>query len=166
MLVAPVADSAQRRRKPAPKRATPAAPAAVNPAIETERAAAARRVADQIKTLSRFLYLLGGVVKTVQNLEQASRGTTSPEAAQQAERSKATVRDSIRNVQVGLSQLENEFSTKASLRPYYHLMIGVSDIAAQAAEQADAGQFDPAGQSLLKALNKLTDALAAMRQTP
>ena len=81
------------------------------------------------------------------------------------ERSKATVREAIHNVQIGLDQLESDFSSKSSLRPYYHLLIGATDIAQTANKQADAGQFDQAGRSLLKALDKLTDVLVAMQAT-
>ena len=166
LLLAPATDAAQKRRKAAPKKA-PAAEPAASPAADAERQAAAQRVADQIKALSHFLYLLGGVVKSVEAVDQASHdGGLSPEAAQQTERNKAAVKQSIQNVQVGLEQLENEFSAKPSLRPYYHLILGVADIAAQAGQQADAGEFDGAGRLLLKALDKLTEGLLAMRRTP
>jgi hypothetical protein len=166
LLLAPAADSAQRRRRSSPKRATPAAPA-VDPAVETARQAGAQRIAEQIKTLSHFLYLLGGVVKTVESVERAaSEANAPPDAAAQTARNKAAVKQSIQNVRVGLEQLETEFSSKMPLRPYYGSVIGVSSYAATAGQQVDAGQLDEAGRSLLKALDKLTDALVVMRRTP
>jgi hypothetical protein len=167
LLAAPVSGSAQRRRKSTSRRPAPAADApAVDLAAETDRRAAAGRVAEQIKVLTHFLYLLGGVVKSVESVDKAAQANNVPASAtQQTERSKTTIRESIRNVQSGLTQLENEFSAKPSLRPYFHLVIGVSEIANQATQQADAGQFDQAGRSLLRAVDKLADALAAMRQS-
>jgi hypothetical protein len=166
LLLAPATDAAQRRRKSAPKKA-PAAEPAADPAADADRQAAAQRVADQIKALSHFLYILGGIAKNVEAVDQASHDSNvPPEAVQATERNKAAVKQSIQNVRIGLEQLENDFSSKSSLRPYYHLILGVADIAATASQQADAGQFDPAGRSLLKAVDKLTEALLAMRRTP
>jgi hypothetical protein len=166
LLLLPAPASAQRRRK-TPAKKKPVAAAPVVDAAVTERREAAKRIADQVKSLSHFLYLLGGVTKTVQAADEASQGPqVSPDVIRATERSKATVREAIHNVQIGLDQLESDFSAKSSLRPYYHLLIGATDIAATANQQADAGQFDQAGRSLLKALDKLTDVLVAMQATP
>jgi hypothetical protein len=162
MLIAPVSGSAQRRHRTT----TTHAPSAAEQTAEAERRAAAAHVADQIKTLSHFLYLLGGVVKSVEAVDRAVQESGASDADPQIERNKATIKQSIHNVQSGLNAIENDFSTKPSLRPYYHLVLGVSDLAGQAGQQADAGQFDAAGRSLLGVLDKLADALAAMRQTP
>ena len=166
LLLLPAPASAQRRRK-TPAKKKPVAAAPVVDAGTTERRDAAKRVADQVKSLSHFLYLLGGVTKTVQAADEASQGPqVSPDVIRATERSKATVREAIRNVQIGLDQLESDFSSKSSLRPYYHLLIGATDIADTANRQAEAGQFDQAGRSLLKALDKLTDVLVAMQAAP
>jgi hypothetical protein len=166
LLAIPAPASAQRRRRtPTKRKPAPTAPAVVDTSAK-DRSAAARRVADQVKTLSQFLYLLGGVTKTVQAADVAARESKSPEAIALADRNKAGVRDSIRNVQVGLDQLETEFSGKSTLRPYYHLMIGASDLAGTASRQAEAGDFEQAGRSLLRALERLTDVLVAMQQAP
>ena len=148
----------RRRRKPAPP---------PPPAVDTaaEQRGGAERIAAQIKTLTQFLYLLGGVVKSVNEAEQAARGQqATPEMIAQTERSKATVKESIANVQAGLDKLETDFSSKASLRRYYDRLIGISDIAATAERQAEANQFDQAGRSLLTVVSRLTDALLAMSE--
>ncbi len=167
LLVAPVSGGAQRRRKSSASRARPQPTAPkVDPTIEADRRAAATRVAEQIKTLSHFLYILGGVVKSVAAVERAAHDAGAPDAAKAADKNKATIRDSIRNVQIGLVQLETEFDTKPALRPYARLVIGSSDGAALAGQQADAGQYDQAGDTLLRVVYRLADALAAMRQPP
>jgi len=165
VLGTPVAGSAQKRRKTTPKRAQPSAPDE-DAAAAADRRAGTAHVADQIKSLSHFLYLLGGVVKSVEAVDRAARESGSPDAGKSSEGNKASIKQSVHNVQAGLTQLETEFSSKSSLRPYYHLVLGVSDAAGQAGQQADAGQFDQAGQTLLRIVYKLADALAAMRQTP
>src|SRR3954470_17921219 len=90
VLVLSVGSSAQTR-----KRQTTKHPASkTTGASSTEAAAAARtdganRVATQIKNLSRFLYLVGGVVKGIEAVDaQAKDGQASPTN----ERNKAQLR--------------------------------------------------------------------------
>jgi hypothetical protein len=145
-------------RRVAPKTATDA---------DAERRDAGGRIGDQIKSLTQFLYLLGGVAKGIESAELAARnGEASPAVVQQTQRNKDTVRSSIRNVQVGLEQLESDFSTKPSLRPFYPNLLGVADIGKTAEGQAAAGQYDQAGRSLLKVVGRLTDTLLAMNAGP
>ncbi|HKQ99980.1 MAG TPA: hypothetical protein VJT09_04865 [Pyrinomonadaceae bacterium] len=130
-------------------------------AARTEGAA---RVADQIKVLTRFLYLLGGVAKGIEAADAAARaGEATPAQVEQTERSKATVKNSLRNVREGLDQLEIDFRTKPDLLRYYTRLAGVAAGAATAEDQAAANQFDQAGRSLLSVVNRLTDVLLEMR---
>ena len=122
------------------------------------------RVAEQIKILTRFIYLLGGVAKTLEGVNEAARRSQpSAAATQQTERSKAVIRNSIRDVRAGLDQLEVEFRTTPELQRYYISLAGVAAGAAAAEEQAAANQFDKAGRTLLDVVNRLTDALLEMR---
>src|ERR1044071_3537071 len=83
------------------------------------RASRAARVADQIKVLTRFLYLLGGVSKGIEAADVAARaGEATPAQVQQTERSKATVKTSLQNVREGLDQLEIDFRTKPGLQRF------------------------------------------------
>jgi len=133
--------------------------------IATERRQGVQKVSDQVKTLAQFLYLYGGVVKTVERIEgRAERlKTAKPEVGEVAEQNKAAIRQSLANVRSGLEELENEFNTKPSLRPYYSYVVGVSAIAVQAEQAAGGGDFDQAGRVLVTALGKLSDALVKMR---
>lgn len=161
LLAAPATSMAQRRRKSTPKTSSSAA---TDQAAQVGRRAAAARIATEVKTLTHFMYLLGGVVKSVEAVDRAASESGVAEAAQRADQNKASIKQSIQNVQVGLNQLENDFSANASLRPYYHLILGVSDAAGQASRLAEQNQFDQAGRSLLVVLDKLTDALVALNQ--
>ncbi|MCA1573830.1 MAG: hypothetical protein LC770_04680 [Acidobacteria bacterium] len=61
--------------------------------------AGATRVADQIKSLTRFLYLLGGVAKGIEAVDDAARRKeASPAVLEQAKRNKDTVRMSIQSI--------------------------------------------------------------------
>lgn len=162
LLIAPAAVSAQKRRTPSKSSAAAAAAAAAKQAQE-DIALARQRVASQVKTLSQFLYLLGGINKTIESADRAAARANAPESAAAAtQRSKNTVVDSIANVRTGLAKLENDFQTNTHLAKYAPLIDGIS-LTAQAAEgQAANGKFDDAGRTLLTVVNKLTDALTQM----
>ena len=124
----------------------------------------AERVAGQIKILTRFIYLLGGVAKGLEGVDDAARRHEAPAAVlDQAERNKATVRNSIQSVREGLDKLELDFRTTPELQRYYIKLAGVAEAAATAEDQAAANQFDKAGRSLLEVVNHLTDVLLEMR---
>ncbi len=126
--------------------------------------AGATRVADQIKSLSRFLYLLGGVAKGIEAVDDAARrNEASPAVLEQAKRNKDTVRTSIQSVREGLDALEIHFRTTPELQRYYIKLAGAASGAATAEEQAAANQFDRAGRSLLDVVNRLTNVLLEMR---
>lgn len=124
----------------------------------------ASRVADQIKILTRFLYLLGGVSKGIEAADQAVRRNEASSAVmEQTEKSKATVKTSLENVREGLDKLEIDFRTTPDLQRYYTKLAGVAAGAAGAEDQASAGHYDQAGRSLLDVVNRLIDVLLEMR---
>ncbi len=124
----------------------------------------ATRVADQIKNLTRFVYLLGGVAKGIEQVDEAARkNEASPAALQQNDQNKAVVKTSLRNVREGLDQLEVYFRGTPELEGYYLKLAGSASGAATAEDQAAAGHFDQAGRTLLGVVNRLTDVLLAMR---
>src|SRR5229473_7195331 len=85
----------------------------------------ATRVADQIKNLTRFVYLLGGVAKGIEQVDEAARkNEASPAALQQNEQNKAVVKTSLRNVREGLDQLEVYFRATPGLQDYYLRLAG------------------------------------------
>lgn len=128
------------------------------------RTQGATRVADQIKNLSRFMYLLGGVTSSIAAVEEAAKKSgVSPDA--QTAQSKAQVRATIQNIRAGLDQLEIDFRGTPELQPYYIKLAGVAAGAATAEEKAAANQFDASGRQLLNVVNRLTDVLLLMRTT-
>jgi len=124
----------------------------------------ATRVADQIKNLTRFVYLLGGVAKGIEQVDEAARkNEASPAALDQNNKNKATVKASLENVRAGLDQLEIDFRGTPELEQYYLKLAGSASGAADAEAQAAAGHFDQAGRTMLGVVNRLTDVLLAMR---
>jgi hypothetical protein len=162
ILIAPAGALGQTRNrstrpKPAPKTATPTVSAA--------RTAGATRVADQIKLMTKFIYLLGGVTSGIAAVDEAARrNEASPQLLQQNQANKATVKNSIQGFRVALDKLETDFRTTTDLQPYYIKLAGSASGAATAEEQAAANQFDASGRTLLNVINRLTDVLLIMRQ--
>ena len=145
------------RPRPAPKTST--AP------VSQVRTAGATRVGEQIKFLTRFIYLLGGVTSGIAAVDEAARrNEASPAVLQKNQQSKATVKSSITGFRETLDKLEIDFRNTPELQPFYIKLAGVAAGAATAEEQAAANQFDAAGRTLLNVINRLTDVLVVMRQ--
>lgn len=79
------------------------------------------------------------------------------------EQSKAKLRESIKIVRTKLDQLESSFRLNPVLQTYYPSLAGVGKLGQTAESQAAANTFDQSGRSLIAAVNKLTDALVALR---
>ncbi len=125
----------------------------------------AMRVGDQIKNLTRFIYILGGVAKGIESVDDAARrNEASPAVLQQTQESKLKVRTSIQSVRDGLDKLEIDFRTTPDLQRYYISLAGVAAGAASAEQQAANNQFDQAGRTLLGVVSRLTDVLLEMRE--
>ena len=129
VILAPFAGFAQTRKRTAAK---PTHPAAAPKAADIQRDGAAR-VAEQIKILTRFIYLLGGVAKGLETVDDATRRNEASVAIiDQAKQNKATVRSSIQSVREGLDKLEIDFRATPELQRYYIKLAGVAAGAANA----------------------------------
>ena len=95
VFLAPVSGLAQTRKRTTTKSThTSAAPKAAD--VQRDGAA---RVAEQIKILTRFIYLLGGVAKGLEAVDDATRRNEASAAiVDQAKQNKATVRASIQSL--------------------------------------------------------------------
>jgi hypothetical protein len=160
IILSPATTLSQTRKRSTTR---PAAGAAKARASEVQQAGAAR-VAEQIKTLTRFLYLLGGVAKGIEAVDDAvRRNEASPAVLEQTKRNKLTVQNSIRSLREALDALEIYFRTTPELQRYYIKLAGVAAGAATAEDLAAANQFDRAGRNLLDVVNRLADVLVVMR---
>ena len=129
------------------------------------RTQGAQQVAERIKLLTRFIYILGGTNSGIAAVDEAvRRNEASPAVVQQNQQSKARVKASIADFRMGLDKLEIDFRATPELQPYYIKLAGVAAGAAAAEEQAAANQFDRAGRTLLDVVNRLADVLVVMRQ--
>ena len=128
------------------------------------RTEAATKVANQIKNLSAFLYLLGGVAKRIEEIDAAAKTDPNSSAAQQNEQNKARLKSSFADFRAGLDQLEIYFRSTPGLQSYYLKLAGSAEGAAAAENLAASGRFDQAGRTLLGVVNRLADTLVSMRQ--
>jgi hypothetical protein len=160
ILLAPATVYGQTRR-----RTNSARPSNANSSIAAARSAGATRVADQVKNLTKFLYLYGGIGKDLQAVDAAvQRGEASQTAIDKANQSKSTIKSSLANVRDGLDKLEVDFRSTPALQPYYIKLAGAAAGAADATQLAESGQYDSSGRALLVVVNRLTDVLVAIRQ--
>lgn len=160
IFIIPSSVLGQTRRRTTPR---PSAAATAQRTAQV-RTQGATRVADQIKLLTRFTYLLGSVTSGIAQVDEAvRRNEASPQMVENNQQSKARVKTSIQGFREGLDKLEIDFRATPELQPYYIKLAGVAAGAATAEEQAAGNQFDAAGRSLLNVINRLTDVLLAMR---
>jgi len=151
-----------RRRSTSSKPSTATATAQKTAQVRTQ---GATRVAEQIKLLTKFTYLLGGINSGIAAAdEEIRRNQATPQQVQTNQQSKARVKQSIQGFREGLDKLEIDFRATPELQPFYIKLAGVAAGAATAEEQATANQFDAAGRSLLNVINRLADVLVIMRQ--
>jgi hypothetical protein len=118
-------------------------------------------LAEQIKSIGRFLYLYGPISRELAATEASAQQTSA--ATDTLQRNKAKLREAFHNYRVQMDELETTFSSSSELRPYYTKLLGVAASAGQAEESVSASRYDQAGRSLLDVMNRLTDVLVDMQ---
>jgi hypothetical protein len=129
-------------------------------AVASVKTEGATRIATQIKNLTTFLYLLGGVAKDIEAIDASAK---SGQASPTNDRNKAQLKQSFEDFRVGLDQLEIYFRSTPELQPYYVKLVGSASGAAGAEELAGQGHFRDAGRSLISVVGRLADVLVSMR---
>ncbi|HXQ71703.1 MAG TPA: hypothetical protein VN844_14515 [Pyrinomonadaceae bacterium] len=162
MLIAPATALSQTRRRSS-RTTTPSQSSTQK--VAQVRNNGATEVAGQIKLMTKFIYLLGGIANGIAAVDEAvKKNEASPQLVQANETNKAVVRKGFQDFREGLDRLEISFRSQPELQPYYIKLAGSAAGAAKAEEQAGAGQYDAGGRTLLTVINRLTDVLVAMRQ--
>jgi hypothetical protein len=162
-ILSPATTLAQTRKRTTTK--SKSSPTAATQRANEVRTVGATRVADQIKFLTKFIYLLGGVQANIASVDESVRRKEAPATmAQKNEQNKTAVKSSITGFRDSLDKLEIDFRTTPELQPYYIKLAGVAAGAADAEALAATNQFDQSGRKLLDVVNHLADVLVAMRQ--
>ena len=151
--LAAVPVQAQTRRGAAPRGQAAAKVAAA-------RKVATDRVAGQITTVAKFLYLYGGIAKAIQTSETTAAGAKLPPDTQALlDKNKTGVVEGIRNLGDDLRRMEMDFSEDPNLKDIYQQVNGLSDDVSLAADVAATGKYDDAGQRLVTVIDTLARAL-------
>ncbi|MCA1615904.1 MAG: hypothetical protein LC800_17745 [Acidobacteria bacterium] len=148
------AQSRTRRSTPAQRRGPASAPKSA--ASPTQLNAARIKLADQIKNLTRFVYLYGRFSKDLENV------SAQAESAEVARRTKAALLTNFANFREALDGLERDFRFTPGLSRHYSMLQGAAQKVSDAEAQANASQYDRAGRLLLDVVNQLTDVLLEM----
>lgn len=124
----------------------------------------AQKVSTQIKNVSKFVYVLGGVAKDIEALDKdiRDRKIINRQLMDKNERDKMIVVQSIANLQAGLAALETEFNTTPALKIYGFQLQGIGAMAGIAKNEAVNGQLTQSGKTLLMIIEKLSDVLVSM----
>lgn len=153
--------NAQKKKTTTKKTTSATAPSTANNAAEIR--AGADKVSMQIKNVSRFVYLLGGIARTIEDLDaEAKTRKISQTSVDANNKNKQAVIQGIQNIRAGLIALETEFRTKPGLKLYAVRVDGISNLVADAEGQASGGRFVESGKTLLLVIERLSDALAAL----
>ena len=154
--------AAAQNKKPVKKTTT--ASATSKTATATEIRSGAEKVSIQIKNVSKFIYILGGVAKDIEAIDAdiRARKITRKETIDLNNKNKEALVQSIQNLRAGLAALEIEFRTKPALKNYLFNLQGISDLAGNAEDDAINGQLTQSGKTLLGIIEKLSDTLVAL----
>ncbi len=156
-----VSADAQRRtttRRPAPPKVVTTtnipqpAPAAIKSGSE--------KVSIQIKNVTKFLYLLGGVARGIEDLDKDPRANQAAKTTN--DENKRALMQTIRNLRAGMAALEVEFRTNAALKPHLVHIQGIADLTGQTEQLANTGRYSDSGKPLLLVVERLSDTLAAL----
>ncbi len=148
---------AQKKKKTTPT-TTP-----TNVSSNADVKAAAAKVSIQIKNVSKFVYNLGIIGRSIEDLDvEIKAGKASQKGIDINAKNKQAVMQGLRNIQAGLAALETEFRTKPALRAYLLKVEGITALCGQSEDYAGGGQFIDSGRPLLTLIEKLSDALEAM----
>jgi hypothetical protein len=157
-IVAQSRTRSRTQRRPTPKPTPTPTPAPLNLSAE------AAQVAEQIKLISRFLYVYGKVTNGLELAEEQNRrGELTSTAAAQNQKSKETVVGNISGLRAGVANLLTRFQHNARLQVYYLKVSNAVDAVANAERLAGSNRFDEAGKSLVLAVERLTDVMLALR---
>src|SRR6185295_10513847 len=118
MLLLPVGAFSQTKKRSSTAKRPRTTTTVDQRAFEVEHQGATQ-IANQIKNLTRFIYLLGGIAKGLEQADVAiQRKEASPALIESTEASKAKVRATFQDVRAGLDKLEIDFRSNPVLQSF------------------------------------------------
>ncbi|MBP6004964.1 MAG: hypothetical protein KA746_16165 [Pyrinomonadaceae bacterium] len=155
--------TANAQKKPVKKPTTKKPPATKTVVPPLDVRAAREKVDVQLSNVNDFEKKLALIAQGLEVADaDAKAGRLKPETAAKITAKKAEIVDAIRNIRVGLGNLESEFRTKPVLAKYLPSIQGITDLSAEAEDFAIAGKFVDSKTPLRSIAQKLTDTLAVL----
>jgi hypothetical protein len=162
LLFLPSMTHAQKKKRAPARR--PAAEPASKPAPAMDMRTEAQAVSEQIKNVSRFLFLYGKVVNGLEVADDLTRrGEMTPAAAAKNQQTKEALIGNIRGLRTGIEGVSRTFQANPRLQVQYLKLSYAAEAVANAEQFATAGRFDDAGKALTMVIERLTETLLAMR---
>lgn len=156
----PVVLVAQKKPATQPRRRTTAPTPTPTPILK----AAATQVADQLKIITRFVYLYGKITNGLEFAEEKTkRGEASPDAAAKNQQAGKAIVANIAGLKTGINKIAMELKADDRLQVHYLKLTSSIDAISNAEQLASAGRFDEAGKALVVAVEKLADWLNEAR---
>lgn len=164
LTLALFAGTADAQRKTT-RKTTPPASKTIVPPLDVR--AGREKVDTQLSNVNDFVNKLGTIAQGLEVADSdAKAGNLKPATVAKIEAKKKEIVDAIRNIKVGLGNLESDFRTKPDLKKYLPTIQGITDLAGQSEDSAIAGKFVAAKEPLRSIAQKLTDTLAVMPASP
>lgn len=157
--IIPEAGEAQRKTQGARRR-----PAAAPKPPPIDMAAEAAPVVEQLKIVSRFVYIYGKIVNGLEVAEdQVKRGETSPEIVARNQKTRDGLVANIGALRTGIDKAGVRLQAETRLQVQYLKLTTASDAISNAEKLAAAGRYDDAGKTLVSAIERLAETLISFR---
>jgi hypothetical protein len=140
------------------KKTPPAKPAPAD--FSAERA----KIGVQIGNVAQFIYVYGKVVNGLELAAQQEKTTPAADGvAAKNQQAKDGVVANIGNLKSGIDNLARSFQSDTRLQVQYLKLTGASDAIGSAQQAAGGARYDEAGKLLITAVERLTEALLAVK---
>ncbi|MFM8395342.1 MAG: hypothetical protein ACKOB4_15620, partial [Acidobacteriota bacterium] len=124
----------------------------------------ASEVAEQIRLLSRFLFVYGKVANGLEVArEQAARKQTSPAIEARNRQTREGLVAGIDRLAGSIENLTESFKDDPQMQIQYLRIAGARDAVSEAADLANRQLYEEAGQSLVTAIERLTETIISMK---
>ncbi len=151
---------AQTKSKPRPQRNRRQR---LNP-LPADFSAERAKVGIQISNVTQFIYVYGKIVNGLEFAAQQAKATPASDGvAAKNQQAKDGVVANIGNLKTGIDNLAGSFRSDTRLQVQYLKLTGASDAIASAQQAASGARYDEAGKLLVTAVERLTEALLAVR---
>lgn len=162
-LVFSVAALAQQKRTSTSKKKTTPTAKPATPDLRAE----ATQVSEQLKLLTRFIYVYGKTANGLEMAELQAKQEATPDLQAKLQAKNAQTRSalvaSIGSLKDGVDRVGQRFHDNPYLQIQYLKVLSASEAIVSAQQLASGGKFDEAGRTLVAAAERLADATVATR---